>query len=69
MSCARCAPGYCAPQRCYCGHAECDSIDSCIPAETIHKRAMAAYLDGEATTSVMKKTWDEREESTWIDQM
>jgi hypothetical protein len=25
MACAPCAPRYCAPNRCYCGHRECDA--------------------------------------------
>lgn len=54
--------GYCAPLRCYCGHDTCPAFASWEPLE---KPRMVAVPEIRPTST----TWDDREESTWIDQM
>ena len=61
--CAACAAGgtqrYCAPGRCYCAHDACHADWHPLPA----------LSDTPATTAPPSSSWDNREESTWIDQL
>lgn len=61
-SCEKCAVGYCAPLRCYCGHTECHAYASYVDA-----RAHTAHDMPQATASVT--SWAEREHETWLDKM
>ena len=63
--CAHCASegrrGYCAPLRCYCGHETCHAAASYYEP-TIPD--VSSVREQQTSTS-----WDNRKDSTWIDQM
>lgn len=65
MTCQTCTTqgrrGYCAPLRCYCSHKDCHAA-----ASFYEPTAPDLSTIREAPTS---KTWANRKESTWIDQM
>jgi hypothetical protein len=64
--CAAC-PGtrYCAPARCYCGHAECPAFESYYDV-----RAMPFHeTKAEKKRAAQKASWDSREGETWIDSL
>lgn len=67
-SCVTCADEtgtkrYCAPSRCYCGHAACPAFDSWIDLKAVQ------FTDAPIGTRTRFTTWDDRKESTWIDKM
>lgn len=53
--------GSCAPLRCYCGHEPCPAFASYIEPRAADIAASAPKR--------RKSSWDNREESTWIDQL
>ena len=64
QSCRDAHPGstrYCAPKRCYCGHADCPAYASYEEPPRIN----VASLPTRATSTA----WDDREEPTWIDRL
>lgn len=61
-SCTECASGYCAPNRCYCGHKECTSFHSYIRRDQIKAEALVS-------TAHHAKAWGNRQEETWLDQL
>ena len=63
--CPECvAPGgYCAPLRCYCGHADCPASASYIPPGQIRS-------SGPSTNNAQHaKSWADRKEATWLDRL
>lgn len=63
--CPECvAPGgYCAPLRCYCGHADCPASASYIPLGQIRS-------SGPSTNNAQHaKSWADRKEATWLDRL
>lgn len=62
-SCTVCTFGYCAPNRCYCGHEECNAYHSYLNPHEQPFRAEG--LDA----SHHKKAWDNRKEDTWLDKL
>jgi hypothetical protein len=70
MACPTCAPAYCAPLRCYCGHADCDAAATFVSHTTVSTRVV--YDDeavAPAPVAAEPSDWDEREGPTWIDSM
>lgn len=61
-SCTECTFGYCAPNRCYCGHEECTSFHSYIHRDEIKAEAPVS-------TAQHAQSWNNREESTWLDRL
>lgn len=61
-SCTVCTSGYCAPNRCYCGHEECTAFHSYIPRD----RIKAAPI---ANAAQHAKSWNTRDEDTWLDKL
>ena len=66
-SCATCAntvgtKRYCAPGRCYCGHPDCHAYDTWVDLATVK-------LSDDSPVAAPSRTWDTREESTWIDKL
>ena len=65
MSCATCTEagrrGYCAPLRCYCGHADCYAFASYVPLVALN----VTPIDHKKR----RNDWAQREESTWIDKL
>lgn len=70
MACAECAPRYCAPNRCYCGHDVCDARATFV-AHTQVSTTGPVYDDTAASAApvMVDSTWDDRDESTWIDNL
>lgn len=62
MSCRTCAPTYCAPNRCYCGHQECTAYPSWVDAQRL-----APVTNISTTKSRAAEQWADREEPTWLD--
>lgn len=64
MSCTRCAPKYCAPNRCYCGHTECTAFASYVAREdmTLDRRQTREF-------NAHRASWRDREPDTWLDKM
>lgn len=67
-TCAPCATAtgtkrYCALARCYCGHPECPAFESFIDLDAI------PLADAPTRPSSRRSSWDDRKESTWIDQL
>ena len=65
MTCSTCTErsrrGYCAPNRCYCGHESCYAFASWQPRPELN----VSFIEPKATSSA----WANREGSTWIDKM
>lgn len=61
-SCTECVHGYCAPNRCYCGHSVCDAAASYIRRDQIKAAPIA-------TTTQHAQSWNNREEATWLDRL
>lgn len=61
-SCIDCAHGYCAPNRCYCGHKECTAFHSYIDRSQIKAEHIAS-------TAQHAQSWNNREEATWLDRL
>lgn len=64
MSCAQCAPKYCAPKRCYCGHRECTAFASYISRED-----MTIDDQQKQEPNAHRESWKNREPDTWLDKM
>ena len=66
MTCPTCATvgrrGYCAPLRCYCGHAECYAFASYVPLVALN----VTPIDRKKRST---SAWDERGEGGWIDKL
>ena len=67
-TCATCAQAtktkrYCAPARCYCGHALCPAFDSWIDLALIE----APVVD--SSTERHRDSWANREGASWIDKL
>ena len=66
--CATCTEtgrrGTCAPLRCYCGHPTCHAFASFVP-----RRQPFANVHQLTTARPTSSAWDDREGSTWIDDM
>lgn len=54
--------GYCAPFRCYCGHADCYAFASYVPRSTPN-------LIEFKPRKPKQNAWADREVSTWIDKL
>lgn len=64
MSCPLCAPRYCAPKRCYCGHQECTAFASYISREDITTNYQQSQ-----ESNAHRASWKNREPDTWLDKM
>ena len=62
-SCTECTFGYCAPNRCYCGHPECNAYHSYV--DPYKEPLKTQGIDA----SHHKKSWNNRGESTWLDKL
>lgn len=73
MACSPCAPTYCAPNRCYCGHAECDAAATFVRHVHPKTEATGPVFDDSAAPApiptIEPSAWDEREGPTWIDNL
>lgn len=56
--------GYCAPARCYCGHPACPAFASWVDLSLVPLADLPAPKKRKQSSS-----WDDRKESTWIDQL
>ena len=54
--------GSCCPGRCYCGHDTCHAFASWTPRPVLNVTHI-----GKSTPA--RNSWDNREESTWIDKL
>ena len=61
IGCETCG-GYCAPNRCYCGHPECHAYASWKP-----RRKTAPTVTPTRNNDRHAQAWAEREEPTWLD--
>ena len=55
--------GYCAPLRCYCGHADCPASASYIPLGQVRSSGPSINNAQHA------KSWADRKEETWLDRL
>lgn len=55
--------GYCAPARCYCGHATCYAFEAYVDIDAI------PLAEAPASKPRARSSWDDREGATWIDQL
>ncbi len=67
--CATCAATtgtkrYCAPARCYCGHADCPAVDSYVDIN-----AIPLWDAQPPARPARRSSWDDRKDSTWIDKL
>lgn len=73
MACQPCAPAYCAPARCYCGHPECDAFATFVRhVQPRTEKNGPVYDDTTAAAPVPvvePSAWDDREGPTWIDNL
>lgn len=66
-TCATCAEitgtmRYCAPARCYCGHANCPAFASFVDLTALPAADVAPV-------ATLRTGWDDREGETWIDKL
>lgn len=63
VGCQTCGPArYCAPNRCYCGHAECHAY-----ASWTARKGQPAATTTRPNRSRAAELWATREEPTWLD--
>ena len=63
-SCSICAFGYCARNRCYCGHKECNAFGSWVDvSEQANQRVKIRKQSQHA------ESWEKRGEATWLDKL
>lgn len=73
MACPTCAPRYCAPSRCYCGHLACEAFATYVQHVVPKTEKVEPVYDDTASAVPVPvaepSDWDEREGPTWIDNL
>lgn len=72
MACPTCAPRYCAPARCYCGHTDCEARATYVQHVQVKATKAALVYDDTAAAPVRSaepSDWDDRDGPTWIDNL
>ena len=73
MACSPCAPVYCSPARCYCGHPECDAFATFVRNVQPRTEKNGPVYDDTATAAPVPNSeptaWDDREGATWLDNL